>query len=218
MHYHWAKRSLAQTRSRLTRYTLSQISAFAQTNIQSWPLSARPTPSQGQYVLGYNSTAGRFEFWNGSAWNQHVRVNELAGTASQLFGGTGTNGVAAAINVGSGLQLSNAVLSTTAAAVPVITAAVSGSSQALSFPSSGSRAYDVTLTANCSFSLSGGAAGELQTVTLVVRGGAGGFTAALPANVKWKGGAAPTLDTSANSLNVIRFVTSDGGTTYAGNV
>ena len=199
------------------KYTLSQVAAYTQTNIQSWPLSARPSPVQGQYVIGYNSTAGRFEFWNGSAWNQHVRVTDLAATSSQIFGGSGTNGVAVAVSVGGGLQLMNNVLSTAAAAVPVITVAASGTSQALSFPASGSRAYDVTLTANCSFSVSGGVSGELQTITLITRGGTGGFSLTLPTNVKWKGGTAPTVDTSAGSLGVIRIQTSDGGATYAGN-
>ena len=199
------------------KYTLAQITAYTQTNIQSWPLSARPTPTQGQYVLGYNSSAGRLEFWNGSAWIQHVRLNDLSATSSQLFGGSGTSGVAVAVSIGGGLQLINSVLSTSAAAVPVTTVASSGASQALSFAPSGSRAYDVTLTANCSFSLSGGNPGELQTITLFVRGGAGGFSVALPNNVKWKAGSAPTIDTSAGSINVIRFQTPDGGTTYAGN-
>ena len=199
------------------KYTLAQIASYGLTNIQSWPLSARPTPSQGQYVLGYNSSVGRFEFWNGSAWNQHVRVTDLAATSAQLFGGSGTNGVAAAVSIGAGLQLTNSILSASAAAVPVTTVAASGSSQALTPPSSGSRAYDVTLTANCSFSISGGNAGELQTVTLIIRGGSGGFSVVLPNNVKWKGGSAPAVDTSAGSLYVIRIQTSDGGTTYAGN-
>jgi hypothetical protein len=35
--------------------------------------------------------------------------------------------------------------------------------------------------------------------------------------VKWKGGSAPTVDTSAGSMYVIRIQTSDGGATYAGN-
>ena len=199
------------------KYTVGQLSTYTQTNIQSWPLSARPAPAQGQYVLGFNSTAGRFEFWNGSAWTQHVRVNDLAATSSQLLGGSGTNGVAVAVAIGSGLQLTNSVLSTSAAAVPVSTVVTSGSSQALAFASSGSRAYDVTLTANCTFSVSGGVAGELQTVTVIIRGGNGGFSVTLPSNVKWKGGTAPTVDTSAGSINVIRLQTSDGGTTYAGN-
>lgn len=199
------------------KYTIAQISAYTQTNLQNWSSSSRPAPAQGQYVLGFNSTAGRFDFWNGTAWNQHVRVSDLSATLGQLFGGSGVNGVAAPVSIGSGLQLTNSVLSTIAATVPVTTIAASGSSQSLIFSSFGSRAYDVTLNANCSFSVSGGSVGELQTLTLILRGGSGGFTAALPGNVKWKGGAAPTVDTSAGSIYLVKIQTSDGGATYAGN-
>ncbi|MGI4798252.1 MAG: hypothetical protein ACRYF2_04885 [Janthinobacterium lividum] len=199
------------------KYSLAQIGSYSLTNIQSWTTVARPTPAVGQYVLGYNSTAGRFEFWNGTAWNQHVRVSDLVATSTQLFGGSGTNGIAAAVSLGAGLQLSNGTLTSSAGVVPVLVSPTSGSTQALQFPSTGNRAYDVTLTANCSFSISGGTSGELQTVTLIIRGGSGGFSVSLPANVKWKGGITPTVDTSAGSINLIRLQTSDAGTTYAGN-
>ena len=101
--------------------------------------------------------------------------------------------------------------------VPVTTIAASGASQSLAFPTSGSKAYDVTLTGNCAFTLSGGAAGQLQMITLVVRGGAGGFTPALPSGIKWPGGIAPSIDASSGSYNEFYIRTIDGGTTYSGN-
>lgn len=102
------------------------------------------------------------------------------------------------------------------ATVPVTTAN-SGTSQALAFPSSGNAAFDITLTANCTFSLSGGAAGQLQTITLVIRGGSGGFSATLPTGIKWPGGVVPTVDGSAGSYNEFYIRTLDGGATYSGN-
>ena len=199
------------------KYTLAQIGSFSQSSIQSWTLSTRPTPGSGQYAIGFNASAGRFDFWNGTAWNQHVRVSDLSATTAQLLAGSGTNGVATAVSLGAGLQLLNGTLTSSAGTIPVTSATASGTTQALAFPSTGSRAYDVTLTANCTFSISGGATGELQTVILIIRGGAGGFSAALPTNVKWKGGTAPAVDTSSGSINFIRLQTSDGGATYAGN-
>lgn len=206
----------SSTASSDVKYSLAQLSNFSLTNIQSWATSARPTPMTGQFVLGYNITAARFEFWNGSAWNQHVRVSDLAATSAQLLGGSGTNGVATAISLGAGLQLSNGIITSSAVGIPVLAITASGATQALSFPPSGSRAYDITLNANCTISISGGASGELQTVNLIVRGGAGGFSVTLPTNVKWKGGSAPGLDTTAGSINLIHIQTSDAGTTYAG--
>jgi hypothetical protein len=101
--------------------------------------------------------------------------------------------------------------------VPVTTVSASGTSQALAFSTSGSKAYDVTLSGNCAFILSGGVAGQLQTITLVIRGGVGGFTATLPSGVRWPGGVAPVVDTSAGSYNEFYIRTVDGGTTYSGN-
>lgn len=101
--------------------------------------------------------------------------------------------------------------------VPVTTVSASGTSQALAFASSGSKAYDVTLTGNCAFAISGGTAGQLQTITLVIRGGAGGFTPTLPSGIKWPGGVAPAVNTSAGSYNEFYIRTIDGGTTYSGN-
>ena len=199
------------------KYSLAQITAYIQTNLQSWLTAARPVLGSSQFVIGFNVTLGRFEFWNGSTWNQHVRLSDLSATANQLFGGSGTSGVAIPINVGSGLQINNGTLTSIQSVVPVTTITTSGPSQALAFSLSGSRAYDVTLTANCSFTVSGGSTGELQTLTLVVRGGAGGFLVNLPGNVRWKGGSPPSVDTSAGAVYVVRIQTSDGGVTYAGN-
>lgn len=96
------------------------------------------------------------------------------------------------------------------------TVASSGTSQALAFPSNGSKAYDITLTANCTITLSGGTAGQTQFITLFLRqGGAGGFTPTLP-TVKWSGGIAPTPNTVLGKIDVYTFFTPDGGVTLFG--
>lgn len=98
------------------------------------------------------------------------------------------------------------------------TVAASGTSQALTFPSSGSVAYDVTLTGNCTFTVTGGAAGQLQTITLILRQDAtAGRTVTLPATIKWPGGVAPTLNTAAGRIDVLYISTPDAGTTLLGS-
>lgn len=198
------------------KYSVGQIATYTQSAIQSWANTTRPTPAAGQLIVGYNTTLSRFEFWNGSAWNQHVRLTDLSASSSQLFGGSGTSGVATPITVGTGLSLSGVTLSALPATVGVTTVSASGSSQSVTFPTTGSRAYDITLSASCTFTVSGGTVGELQVVTLIIRGGAGGFSVTLPTNVRWKNGSAPSVDTSAGSVYVLRIQTSDGGATYAG--
>ncbi len=201
------------------KYTLTQISSFGQSNIQSWTTAGRPTIAANAYAEGFNITLGRFEYWNGGAWVQHVRLGDLSASAGQLFGGTGAAGSAVAVTVGTGLTLSGGTLSASSGSSGIVPAASSnsGANPALAFPASGSSAFDITLTANATFTLSGGATGQLQTITLVIRGGAGGFTATLPSNIKWPGGSIPAVDTSSGSYNEFYLRTIDGGTTYSGN-
>lgn len=101
--------------------------------------------------------------------------------------------------------------------VPVTTIAASGSSRALAFPASGNAAYDITLTANCAVTLTGGTAGQYQTITLVLRQDAtAGRTPTLPDGVKWPGGTAPTPNTTAGNIDVFTFSTPDARATVIG--
>jgi hypothetical protein len=102
--------------------------------------------------------------------------------------------------------------------VPVTTVAASGASQALTFATSGSKCYDITLTANCAITLTGGTAGQLQTITLILRqSGGGGFTPTLPAGVEWPGGQAPSPNTVSGKIDVFYLSTPDASTTQFGN-
>ena len=137
----------------------------------------------------------------------------LAGTA-QVAGQTIWH--AGNLAMGAGLTLVGGVLSA-AGAVPVTTVATSGAAQILAAPSIGNVAYDVTLTANCTITLTGGTAGQLQVVSLFLRQDAtGGRTPTLPA-VRWAGGSAPTPNTAPGKIDVFRFTTPDGGATWFGD-
>lgn len=94
----------------------------------------------------------------------------------------------------------------------VTTIAASGAAQALAFPAYGSVAYDVTLTANCTFSVTGGLAGQRQTIYLTLRNPTGAFTTTLP-TVKWSNGTALTIVTTAGTVTDLKLTTTDGGTT-----
>lgn len=105
-----------------------------------------------------------------------------------------------------------------AATVPVSTITASGTAQSVAFPVSGSAAYDITQTANCVLTLSGGTVGQYQTVTLILRqNSTAGWTATLPTGVKWPGGTAPTPNTVAGQIDVFHLSTSDGGVTVFGS-
>jgi len=91
-------------------YTAAQITAYTQSNFQSWSTAGRLTPAAGRYVQGFNTTLGRFEFWNGTAWNQHNRVSDWSATATQLYAGSATPGVGTPITLGAGLALTGTTL------------------------------------------------------------------------------------------------------------
>jgi len=79
--------------------------------------------------------------------------------------------------------------------------------------------YDLTLTGNCTFIFSGSpTSGKAGSFTLILtQDGTGSRTATWPASVDWAGGTAPTLTTTATTgVDVLTFVTTDGGTTWWG--
>lgn len=93
--------------------------------------------------------------------------------------------------------------------------------------SSGSITYDVstgnsfatTLTENItSMTLSNpSTSGTLCEITIQFTQGAGSYTVAFPASVKFPGGTAPTITTTASAIDLVTLRTIDGGTTWLGN-
>lgn len=76
---------------------------------------------------------------------------------------------------------------------------------------------DVTMDEACAFTFPAASAGQLATVLLLLRQDAtGSRVATLPASVDWHGGAAPTLSTAANAVDLLQFFTVDGGTIWHG--
>ena len=145
----------------------------------------------------------------------YTAVPTLSGSA---FTSTSVNGVTLTTG-GSSSQFLNAAGSYVPhPAPPVTTVSTSGSSQSISFPSSGNAAYDITLTANCAITLTGGTSGQYQSVTLILRqNSTAGWTPTLPSGVKWSGGTTPTPNTQAGKIDVFTFSTPDAGTTVLGS-
>jgi hypothetical protein len=80
--------------------------------LPSWTTAGRPSsPVAG--TEGWNTDLSRRDTYNGSTWNQHVRISDMVATSSQLFGGTGSNGVATAISLGANLSISGGTLNAT---------------------------------------------------------------------------------------------------------
>jgi len=73
-------------------------------------------------------------------------------------------------------------------------------------------AQTVTMTGNCTFTMPTATAG--QSFILIISTGAGGFTGTFT-SVKWPGGTAPTITTTASRWDILTFVSD--GTNWYGN-
>lgn len=87
------------------------------------------------------------------------------------------------------------------------------SSTALTINLLKSNAHKVTLTGNCTFTLSNPQAGHTYVLRLV-QDGTGSRTVTWPAAVKWEGGTAPTLSTAASAIDLVTLYYD--GTNYYG--
>jgi hypothetical protein len=97
------------------------------------------------------------------------------------------------------------------------TIAVSGSSFTLNL-NTGST-FEITLTANCTLSLSNVPASTAVRITLLIhQDGTGSRTVTWPTTTKWPGGTPPTLSTAASAIDKVTLTTTNGGTTWYGQL
>jgi hypothetical protein len=96
--------------------------------------------------------------------------------------------------------------------------ATSGSADTISLTDG--NVHNVTLTANCTFTFSAPpASGTSGSFTLFLnQDGTGSRTATWPGSVKWAGGTAPTLTTTASRTDILVFTTIDAGVIWYGAV
>jgi hypothetical protein len=78
--------------------------------------------------------------------------------------------------------------------------------------------HDVTLTADCTLTLTGATNGEGDTMGIILRGGAGApWDVTWPASVDWAGGAAPDPPAAEDEWILVTLLTVDGGTVWFGD-
>tara|TARA_Y100000031_G_scaffold132948_1_gene154404 strand:+ start:5916 stop:6830 length:915 start_codon:yes stop_codon:yes gene_type:complete len=78
--------------------------------------------------------------------------------------------------------------------------------------------FEITMDGNLTFTFSNPpASGTAGNFTLIlIQDGTGSRLVTWPASVDWAGGNAPTLTTTANAVDILTFITTDGGTTWLG--
>jgi hypothetical protein len=102
----------------------------------------------------------------------------------------------------------------------VLVHAVGNSGTALTLDAASASGYvkTITLTGNCTFTLTGATAGQVAALELILtQDGTGSRTVTWPASVKWAGGA-PTLSTAAAAVDRIVLTSYNGGTTWYGDL
>ena len=97
----------------------------------------------------------------------------------------------------------------------VNTVAASGTTETLDLANG--NLHDVTLTDDCEFTFAGATNGVGCYLTLILRqDGTGSRTVTWPGSVEWPDGEAPVLSTAANAVDILSFLSRDGGTTWFG--
>ncbi len=78
--------------------------------------------------------------------------------------------------------------------------------------------FELTLTGNCTYTFSNPpATGIGGSFTLIQKqDGTGSRTVTFPSSVDWSGGTAPTITSTASSVDIFTFITTDAGTTWYG--
>ena len=90
----------------------------------------------------------------------------------------------------------------------------SGTALTLDASSASGAVKTITLTGNCTFTLTGAASGRAVGLELILtQDGTGSRTVTWPASVKWSGGA-PVLSTAAGAVDRVVLVSYNNGTTW----
>lgn len=79
--------------------------------------------------------------------------------------------------------------------------------------------FSLTLTGNVTLTFSGATSGKACSFAVYAKqDSTGSRTVTWPSGVKWAGGSAPTMSTSANALDIVVFESLDGGTNWYGSI
>ena len=148
--------------------------------------------------------------------NEVMYVTEHAASSTTVTVERGTEGTAtAAHDEGSPWEHAPTTKDVNEGFTPLASVASSGVSTEIDVTRS--TAWRVTLDNDCTFSFTGTTSEEVWSITLfLIQDATGGRTVTWPASVLWNEGTPPTLSTTASSIDVLTFMTYDGGATWMG--
>jgi hypothetical protein len=157
------------------------------------------------------------------------------GTGSTTSTGTGAVVRAASPTITGTLTAATITATSISGAVSATTAAVSGllsitqfaetytapaiTSNVLTINLSAGTVFNVANNANITtFTISNATASKSSSFTIILTANGTAYTQAWGSSVKWPVGVAPTLTSTTGKIDIITFVTNDGGTTWFGFV
>lgn len=166
-------------------------------NATVWPVGTQPLSSNAEIVRVTNISGDTLTI---------TRTQESTVARSILIGDQIANTITAKVLTD---------IETLAGGDTLNTVASSGSAQTVNYATAD--VWDITLTANCTFTLSSVASGTPISLVLTLRqDGTGSRTVTWPGSVTWISGLAPTLHTAANAIDLVTLVTFNGGTNWYG--
>lgn len=98
------------------------------------------------------------------------------------------------------------------------TVADAGSAYAFNLRGGLLQLFDLTLTQNCTFTLTGvpRSPNLFRWLVALRQGGTGSYTVTWPTGTKWAGATPPTLSTAVGRVDLFEMLTYDGGTVVHG--